>query len=184
MVNVEVHGNPKAADTHQVLILLEELSLKYDLVTEDPETSPFGGVVVKYGDRVLFGENAIMRYISQNNKDLGDFLIDIETEMWLEVGMTHFREIASRLCESLSERREEQEHVETQFHSLLEKYENRLSECNYIGGDSFTIADISHIPLLESLLRKGYKEKFRPYKNVYRWLKRVLKRESVEVITK
>ena len=178
MVNVEVHGNSSRSDTQKVLILLEELSLKYNIVTEDRETSPFGGLLVKYGDRDLFGRNTIMRYIAQNNLELSDLLGDIETDMWVEVESVYFAPLVSTILDTDDVSNE----LLGELEDLLKIYDSRLESHTFLGGDHFTLVDIAHIPLLQELLKKGYKEMFRKHKNIYKWLKRVIKRESVSYV--
>ena len=75
MVQVDVYGDARATCTQRVLILLEELDLKYDLKSVDlskgdhktpefMELQPFGKVpAIKYDDRVVFESRSILRKI-------------------------------------------------------------------------------------------------------------------------
>ena len=65
---------------------------------------------------------------------------------------------------------------------VLDVYEKRLETVPYIAGDEFSIADISHIPYTNLLLKCGYKSLYKDRPNVYRWLKRIIKRDSVQYI--
>ena len=81
MVQVDVYGDLRATCTQRVIVLLEELDLKYDVKQinlskgeqkskEFLELQPFGKVpVVKYDDRVLFESRSILRYIAKNNTE-------------------------------------------------------------------------------------------------------------------
>lgn len=204
MVNVEVYGDVKATCTQRVLILLEELNLKYsmkkvDLMKgeqKDPEylkLNPFGKVpAIEYGDRTLFESRSILRYIAKNNLEIEDLLGDTDSDLWLEVESQHFNPPASKIVYEkvfkkwFDETQKPDEDVLLESVKELEKvldiYEERLGNHNYISGDNYTIADISHIPYINQLLRCGYKELFKSRTNVYKWVKRIIKRENVQYV--
>ena len=71
-----------------------------------------------------------------------------------------------------------------ELEKVLDVYEKRLQNSTYIGGNDFSIADISHIPYTNHLLRCGFKELFKSRPNVYKWVKRIMKRGSVESVLK
>lgn len=196
MVQVTVYGHPNATCTQRVLILLEELELKYDFISVDLAENeqksashlamqPFGQVpVVKYGDKTLFESRSILRYISKNNrsKDV-DLLGDVFCDMWLEVESQNFNPPISKIVsENLFKSGPPDETVVNsalvELERVLDVYNERLSTQDYIGGASFSIADISHIPYSYALLRCGYKDVLKARPNVYNWLKRIMRRES------
>jgi glutathione S-transferase len=204
MVNVEVYGDFKAICTQRVLILLEELNLKYsvkkiDLMKgeqKEPEylkLNPFGKVpAIEYGDRTLFESRSILRYIAKNNVEIEDLLGDTDTDLWLEVESQHFNPPASKIVYEKvfkkwfdeTQKPDEDVLLESvkQLEKVLDIYEERLGNHNYISGDNYTIADISHIPYINQLLRCGYKELFKSRTNVYKWVKRIIKRENVQYV--
>jgi glutathione S-transferase len=202
MVQVNVYGDAKATCTQRVLILLEELSLKYDIQSIDlskgeqrgeefMKLQPFGKVpAVEYDDRVLFESRSILRYIAKNNNDINDLLGDADTDIWLEVESQNYNPHVSkivneRLFKKWRGEKPDQEVVENELKMLetvLDVYEKRLSEVSFIGGDQFSIADISHIPYTNYMLRCGYKELYKSRPNVYRWVKQIIKRSSVESV--
>jgi glutathione S-transferase len=204
MVNVEVYGDFKATCTQRVLILLEELNLKYsvkkvDLMKgeqKDPEylkLNPFGKVpAIEYGDRTLFESRSILRYIAKNNVEIEDLLGDTDTDLWLEVESQNFNPPASKIVYEKvfkkwfdeTQKPDEAVLLESvkQLEKVLDVYEERLGNHNYISGDNYTIADISHIPYINQLLRCGYKELFKSRTNVYKWVKRIIKRENVQYV--
>lgn len=204
MVNVEVYGDVKATCTQRVLILLEELNLKYsmkkvDLMKgeqKDPEylkLNPFGKVpAIEYGDRTLFESRSILRYIAKNNLEIEDLLGDTDTDLWLEVESQHFNPPASKIVYEKvfkkwfdeTQKPDEDVLLESvkQLEKVLDIYEERLGNHNYISGDNYTIADISHIPYINQLLRCGYKELFKSRTNLYKWVKRIIKRENVQYV--
>ena len=202
MVQVDVYGDARATCTQRVIVLLEELDLKYDIkhidlmkgeqkTKEFLELQPFGKVpVVKYDDRVLFESRSILRYISKNNTENKDLYGGTDVDIWLEAESQNYNPPASRIVyEKVFKKwrgeRADMEVVKASVEELkrvLDVYEKRLSSVPYIAGDEFSIADISHIPYTNLLLKCGYKSLYKDRPNVYRWIKRIIKRESVQYI--
>lgn len=206
MVKLVVYGSKIATCTQRVLILLEELQLKYDLREldlmkghhKDPrylQLQPFGKVpAVIYGDHKLFESRSILRYISKNNTDDIDLTLDdsVYVDMWLEVESQNFNPVISKyIYEKVFKKWKDPEAVidETvlsqaleEFIHVLDVYEKRLSESKYVGGDSFSIADISHVPYLHMFVNCGDENKkfLKKYPHVYKWYKRMLTRDSVK----
>ncbi len=197
MVQLTVYGHPKATCTQRVLILLEELELKYDFNEIDLSNGehkeeeylklqPFGKIpVVKYGERVLFESRSILRYIAKNNKDPVNLLGDVNCDIWLEAESQNFNPHASAIISEKVFKKQssgDEAVIKTNLVALekvLDVYEKRLSTQEYIGGDSYSIVDISHIPYAYMLLKSGFKEPFKTRPNVYNWLKRIMRREAV-----
>ena len=201
---MEVYGHPQAMCTQKVLILLEELNLKYDLKKVDLskneqkedeflKLNPFGKIpAVKYGSRTLFESRSILRYIAKNNIEVEDFLGDIEVDMWLESESQNYNPLVSRIIYEKvfkkiynPEEKSDENVIEKSVKELehvLDIYEKRLENVPYIGGEMFSIADISHIPYTNYMLRCGYKDLYKSRPNVYKWLKRIMKRDSVKSI--
>lgn len=204
MVEVVLYGDKRATCTQRILILLEELNLKYNFSNvelkkgehkspEFLELQPFGKVpAMTYGDRKLFESRCILRYIAKNNVDFEDLLGDTDIDLWLEVESQNFNPHASQIVyEKVFKKMSGQEadekviqHAVLELEKVLDVYENRLEKFDYIGGDNYSIADISHIPYTNHLLRCGFKELFKTRPNVYKWVKRIMKREAVENILK
>jgi glutathione S-transferase len=200
MVRVNVYGDIKATCTQRVLILLEELNLKYDLKTVDlskgeqrgeefMKLQPFGKVpAVEYDDRVLFESRSILRYIAKNNNDIEDLLGDVDTDIWLEVESQNYNPHVSKIVNERLFKKWRGEDCDKQLvqselkmlEGVLDVYERRLAQSTFIGGDQFSIADISHIPYTNYMLRCGYKELYKSRPNVYRWVKQIIKRPSVQ----
>jgi len=200
MVRVNVYGDVKATCTQRVLILLEEINLKYEVKSVDlgkgeqrgeefMKLQPFGKVpAVEYDERILFESRSILRYIAKNNNDIEDLLGDIDTDIWLEVESQNYNPHVSKIVnEKLFKKwkgeKPDPEVVQSELKMLegvLDVYEKRLSKSTFIGGDQFSIADISHIPYTNYMLRCGYKELYKSRPNVYRWVKQIIKRPSVK----
>lgn len=211
MVNVVVYGDTKALCTQRVLIMLEELNLKYELKKVDlskgeqrePEflkLNPFGKVpAIEYGDRTLFESRSILRYIAKNNLDIEDLLCSTDTDLWLEVESQQFNPPASKIIyEKVFKKMSEvpQDNPDKQgkpdqdiladsvksLERVLDVYETQLENNTYISGDTYSIADISHIPYINQLLKCGYKNIFKSRPNVYKWIKKIIKRETVQSV--
>lgn len=206
MVKLLVYGSKIATCTQRILILLEELSLKYDLREldlmkgqhKDPrylQLQPFGKVpAVIYGDHKLFESRTILRYIAKNNTDDLDLTLDdsVYVDMWLEVESQNFNPVISKYIyekvfkkwkdpEAVSDETILQQALE-EFRNVLNVYEQRLASSKYLGGNAFSIADISHIPYLYMFINCGEENKkfLKQYPHVYKWYKRMLMRESVK----
>lgn len=202
MVQLEVYGDPRSMCTQKILILLEELNLKYNLKSVDLskgehksdeflELNPFGKVpAVKYGSRDLFESRSILRYVAKNNVEIDDLLGGVDVDIWLESESQNYNPLVSKIIYEKvfkkvynKDEKPDEELVEKllkELEGVLDIYERRLEKVSYIGGDTFSIADISHIPYTNLMLRIGYKEMYKSRPNVYKWLKRIMKRDSVK----
>jgi glutathione S-transferase len=200
MVEVTLYGNKMTTCTQRILILLEELNLKYnfkniDLKKNEHKTEeflqlqPFGKVpAMTYGERKLFESRSILRYIAKNNIEFEDFLGDTEVDVWLEAESQNFNPLASKIVyekvfKKMWNKESDEKVVEEcvkELEKVLDIYEKRLENVPYIAGESYSIADISHIPYSNHLLRCGFKDLFKSRPNVYKWIKRIMKREAVE----
>ena len=202
MVELTVYGDAKATCTQRILILLEELELKYTLEKVDLakgeqkseeflKMNPFGKVpVVKYGDKVLFESRAIMRYIARNNAETVDLYPDVQADVWMEVESQTFNPSISKIVyEKMFKKwkgeKADDEIVEKcleELEGVLDIYEEQLQGKEYIGGDSFTIADIAHIPYAYYFLKAGYKSVLKQRPTVYSWLKKIVQRPVVKKV--
>ncbi len=201
MVELTVYGDSKATCTQRVLILLEELDLKYtlnqiNLANEEQKTEeylklqPFGKVpVVSYGDRMLFESRAILRYISKNNRfDDVNLFGDVNADIWLEVESQNFNPPVSRIVAERMFKKGEKANDDIisksleELEKVLDVYDKQLEDRDYIAGDNYTIADISHIPYAYCFLKCGYKSVLKARPNVYAWLKRIMLRPAVKLV--
>lgn len=208
MVKLVVYGNKIATCTQRVLILLEELNLKYELREldlmkghqKDPRyltLQPFGKVpAVVYGDYKLFESRSILRYIAKNNTDDTDLTLNESpyVDMWLEVESQNFNPpISKYIYEKVFKKWKDPESVSDEtilsqaldeLSAVFDVYEKRLEESKYIGGASFSIADISHIPYLHMFVNIGEENKkfVKKYPHVYKWYKRMLMKDSVKEV--
>jgi glutathione S-transferase len=194
MVMLNVYGDAKSTCTQRVVILLEELELKYKFNSvelkngehKDKEflkKQPFGKVpVVEYGDKTLFESRTILKYISKNNRDILDLVKNVYVDMWLEVEGQNFHPYISAIVLEKVFKKEKSEEVEVALKNLeevLDVYNEVLRDREYIAGEDYSIADISHIPYAYYFLKAGYKDVLKKRENVYNWLKRIMRRPAV-----
>ena len=208
MVKLTLYGNKSTTCTQRVTILLKELELKYDFVDVDLtkneqmtkeylELNPFGNVpVIKYDTYTIFESRTILRYIAKNNHDYKDLTLDdsIYVDNWLEVESQTMNPIINKIVhEKLLKKIKDPEAVIDEelikkeiehLKKVLSIYEKRLSSSNYIGGDYFSIADISNIPHINNFVKCGYKYVLKEFPITYKWIKKIMSRESVRIVLK
>jgi glutathione S-transferase len=94
--------------------------------------------------------------------------------LWSEVESQHFDQVARKLDWELGIKplfeipldTKIVEEIEAKMDSILDVYERRLSESKYLGGESFTLVDLHHLPSLYYLMKSQIIKKLfesRPY---------------------
>ena len=203
MVKLTLYGSKMATCTQRVLILLEELELKYDFINIDLmkdeqknnsflKMNPFGRVpAVEYDTYNIFESRTILRYISKNNNDYKDLTLDdsVHVDMWLEAESQNMSPVISKIVyEKLFKKWKDPKAVIDEIliskemdnlRKVLDVYEYRLSNSKYIGGDEFSIADISNIPYIHAFVKCGYKSVLKEFPSTYKWIKKIMLRNSV-----
>ena len=204
MVKLIVYGNKISTCTQRILILLEELQLKYDFIDIDIlnekqksesflKLNPFGKVpVIQYGEHIIFESRSILRYIAKNNTDDSDLTLNenVDVDVWLETESQNFNQPMSKIIyekffAKLLKKDTDETIVEKELHKLLlifAIYEQQLSKHKYIASDEYSIADISHIPCINYFIKCGYKSILKEFPHVYKWAKRLLSRDSTKTI--
>ncbi|KAJ0052732.1 hypothetical protein Pint_01379 [Pistacia integerrima] len=201
---VKVYG-PAYASPKRVMVCLAEKGIEFETVTVDlikgehrnPEylkLQPFGALpVIQDGDYTLYESRAIIRYYAEKYKSQGTDLLGktIEergvVEQWLEVEAHNFHPpiydmtvhilFASKLGFPSDEKLIKES--EEKLGKVLDIYEKRLSESKYLGGDFFSLADLSHLPFTQYLVGPMGKEyMIRDRKNVSRWWNEISNRPS------
>lgn len=205
MAAIKVHGAAYSTAAMRVLATLHEKDLDYELLHVDmlsgqhkkePYVSynPFGQVpAFEDGDLKLFESRAITRYISQQYADMGTALGFADpkkqavSNLWIEVEAHHFDPNAQKLNFELSVKPKilgletDQAVVaeyEPKFEKVLDVYEERLSVAKYLGGDSFTLADLHHLPTVQYLLGTSAKRLFESRPRVNAWVADITSRPS------
>ncbi|XP_028548704.1 glutathione S-transferase F12-like [Dendrobium catenatum] len=143
---------------------------------------------------------AICRHIvdkfkNQGNKDLmGEGVLERALiEQWLETEshkfdppsseLVFFLAVAPSLPEPELPPTSAIEESKKKLEKVLEVYDHRLADNQFLTGSKFTLADLFHLPNTEQLMRiDETRNLFERHGNVSRWWKDVSKRESWEKV--
>ncbi|XP_043688641.1 glutathione S-transferase F9-like [Telopea speciosissima] len=193
---VKVIGAPYASCTRRVLACLIEKEVEFQIIPIDilkgeqksPEflkLQPFGVVpVVQDGDYTLYESRAILRYYAEKYKSQGTDLLGktLEergvVEQWLEIeGQNYHPPIYNLIVQLLFHPKlgapvddKVVKESEEKLEKVLDIYEERLSKNKYLGGDFFSLADLSHLPFTHYLVNdigKGYMIRNRKHVNAW-----------------
>jgi len=186
---------PQSTCTMRILMLLNELNVKYELVPVDLskgehktpeflERQPFGKIPAMEDDGFrLFESRAIMRYIARKyGKDSNLYGTNINeqstVDTWIESDCNNFNgPISGIVYETVFKKMYGKTTDETvlaekltQFDAVLDVYERILSTRPYLTGDHMTIADMSHVPYMYYMIEMAkLKEPFERHPHVYKW---------------
>ncbi|XP_076920468.1 glutathione S-transferase-like [Bidens hawaiensis] len=199
-----LHGTVGSPATFRALAALYEKDLHVDFVpvslankeNKSPHflsLNPFGQVpVFEHGDLKLFESRAITKYVAEAFADKGTSLVfkdpmksAIQT-VWMEVEAQKFDPASSKLGWELFFKplfgMTTDEAVVAEFEKKLEPvldvYEQRLAESKYLGGDSFTLADLHHLPNTYLLMGTKVKSLFDARPHVSAWVSDILSRPA------
>ncbi|XP_073001826.1 glutathione S-transferase F11-like [Typha latifolia] len=207
MVGLKVFGQPASTDVARVLTCLFEKNLDFQLVRTDtfkgehkvPEflrlQDPSGQVTFKDGKQTYVDSREICRLICSKYGDMGNkelfgtgALERASIEQWLQAEAMNFDPLSSELVFHLAFAKPlgimpDQAKIERNAKKLsvvLDVYERRLAENDYLAGDEFTLADLSHLPNSHYLITKTERghELFASRKNVQRWWRAISTRSS------
>lgn len=203
---IKVHGAAMSTATLRVVATVNEKELEYEFVAVDMKSgahkhpdflalNPFGQVpALEDGDVKLFESRAITRYLAYAYENKGTPLLNkegkhmAELAVWLEVEAHQFDPVASKLGWELVYKKmfgmetdaavvEEQE---AKLTKVLDVYEARLSKTKYLAGETFTLADLHHMPTLHFVMGTQVKKLFEERPHVCAWAKDILARPSWE----
>ncbi|KAL9381437.1 hypothetical protein Peur_027094 [Populus x canadensis] len=178
---VKVYGPAMAVCPQRVMACLLEKGVEFDLVYVDLDSGeqklpefllkqPFGQVpVVEDGDFKLFESRAIIRYYAAKYEDRGPNLLGNTLEekalvdQWLEIEAHNFNDLVFNIVFQVVilpriGQQGDSELVRTyeeKLEKVLDVYEKRLSKSKYLAGDSFTLADLSHLPATRYLVNEA-----------------------------
>ncbi|OIT20370.1 PREDICTED: glutathione S-transferase PARB [Nicotiana attenuata] len=201
---IKVHGSPMSTATMRVAACLIEKELDFEFVSVDMASgehkkhpylslNPFGQVpAFEDGDLKLFESRAITQYIAHVYADNGYQLILQDPKkmpimsVWMEVEGQKFEPPASKLTWELGIKPiigmttddAAVKESEAQLSKVLDIYETRLAESKYLGGDSFTLVDLHHIPNIYYLMSSKVKEVFDSRPRVSAWCADILARPA------
>ncbi|KAF4399887.1 glutathione S-transferase F11 [Cannabis sativa] len=202
---VKVYGSLRSACTQRVLACFHEKGIEYEIVHVDLQTAqhkqpqflllqPFGQVpVIEEGEFRLFESRAIIRYYAAKYADHGADLLGATTEeraivdQWVEVESNNFNDIVYTLVlqililPSMGKKGNLAlvHDCEKKMAKVLDVYEERLGKSNYLGGDAFSLADLSHLPGIRYLVNEVNMEHLvSERKNVKAWWESISNRPA------
>ncbi|KAL2945437.1 Glutathione S-transferase [Bienertia sinuspersici] len=185
-MGVKVHGSPVSTATLRVVAAVHEKELDHEFVNVDMKSgahkqepfislNPFGQVpALEDGDAKLFESRAITRYLAYTYENKGTPLIYksgkemADLAVWMEVEAHQFDPVASKLAWELVYKGmfglqtddAAVEENEAKLVKVLDIYEARLANSKYLAGDSFTLADLHHLPTLHYVMGTKVKKLF------------------------
>ncbi|XP_043715205.1 glutathione S-transferase F12 [Telopea speciosissima] len=208
---VKVYGPAMAVCPQRVMVCLLEKGVEFELIHVDldafeqkrPEflaRQPFGQVpVIEDGDFRLFESRAIIRYIASKYANRGPNLLGNTHEeralvdQWIEVEAHNFNDLVFTSALQLLILPRLGQHgdltlvdsCKKKLEEVFDVYEKRLLETNYLAGESFTLADLSHLPGIQLMMDKlGMSHLVRGRKNVMAWWEDISNRTSWKKVMK
>ncbi|KAG1362710.1 glutathione S-transferase F11 [Cocos nucifera] len=205
MVALKVFGQPASTDVARVLTCLFEKNLDFQLIRTDtfkeerevPEFLRLEAIDIQRqcGSFILLDSREICRHISEKYPDRGNktlfgtgVLEKASIEQWLQAEALMFDPPSSTLVFQLAfatplglhPDQSSIERNEKKLANVLDIYERRLEENEYLAGDEFTLADLSHLPNAHNLVTKTQRGRklFTSRKNVERWWNAISARPS------
>jgi len=205
MAPIKVHGSPLSTATQRVVACLYEKELEFEFVPVNMGTgdhkkepfiskNPFGQVpVFEDGDLTLFESRAITQYIAHTYADKGTQLLKMEDSkkmavmsVWMEVEAHQFDRSTGKLAFEvvfkpmfgMTTDPAAVAEEEAKLNKILDVYEARLAQSKYIGGDSYSLADMHHLPNMGYLMETSYKSYFESRPHVNAWSKDILARPA------
>lgn len=179
MASVQVFGSPASTEVARVLACLFEKEVEFQLIRTDTyrgkqrrpdylKLQPLGeSLTYEDGKNTLVDSRAICQHIAdtfaeQGNKDLlgRGTLERASIEQWLRTESQIFDPPSSTLVfylafaptQDIEMNSEEVKKSKKELEKVLDIYEKRLGDTNYLAGDKFTLADLAHIPNTHRLM--------------------------------
>ncbi|XP_068658962.1 glutathione S-transferase PARB-like [Aristolochia californica] len=205
MARLKVYGSVISTNTLRVVVCLFEKGLDFEFVPinlADGEQkkeyflnnlNPFGQVpVFEDGDLKLFESRGITKYIVHEYANKGTELIERENKKmavvgtWMEAEAHQFESPSTNLAWELAFKpmfgMTTDEAVvaaeDAKLSKVLDVYEKRLGQSKYLGGDTFTLADLHHAPNLHFLMGTIAKDLVKTRPCVSAWCDELLARPS------
>ncbi|MFS7930924.1 putative glutathione transferase [Helianthus anomalus] len=197
---LKLYGTVASDATQRVQACLYEKEAHFEFITVNTAAgehktprflarNPFGELpALEDGDVTLFESRAITQYIANKYDGRGTDLImkdpiklAIQT-VWMDTENQRFDQPFSKLIEAALEGNEggnkDVREYERKLESVLDVYEQRLKESKYLGGDSFTLADLQHLPGMHYLRSTKAKGWFQGRPHVRAWAADILSRPA------
>ncbi|KAB1214006.1 Glutathione S-transferase F13 [Morella rubra] len=207
---IKVHGIALSTCTARVLLCLHEKGLDYELLPVDLASgahkqhpylslNPFGQVpALQDGEVSLFESRAINRYLARKHKDIGTDLLRSSSlsesalvDTWMEVEAQRFycpigTVIHQIFVNPLRGIAPDEQVIEAEMNKLgkvLDVYEERLSKSKYLAGESYSLADLHHIPILVYFMRTAKADAITSRPHVSAWWDDISSRPTTVEVT-
>ncbi|XVF21930.1 hypothetical protein REPUB_Repub12eG0131400 [Reevesia pubescens] len=200
MKNRKVYGSLNSPATLKVVACLFEHDLDFEFVPIDLQAgehnkkpflsmNPFGQVpVYEDGDVKQFESRAIIRSMAHQYGKKGEEPIYWDSRQqavvanWVDVEDHHFEPPALKLIselvlkpkKGLTPDEETIAEAEAKLAKVLDVYEARLSKFKYLASDKYTIADLIHLPNIQTLMGTKAKNLFDSRPRLSAWCAEIL----------
>ncbi|AAF02872.1 Similar to glutathione S-transferases [Arabidopsis thaliana] len=201
----KIYGYPYSTNTRRVLAVLHEKGLSYDPITvnliagdqKKPSflaINPFGQVPVFLdGGLKLTESRAISEYIATVHKSRGTQLLNYKSyktmgtqRMWMAIESFEFDPLTSTLTweqsikpmYGLKTDYKVVNETEAKLEKVLDIYEERLKNSSFLASNSFTMADLYHLPNIQYLMDTHTKRMFVNRPSVRRWVAEITARPA------
>ncbi|KAG2260471.1 hypothetical protein Bca52824_079765 [Brassica carinata] len=201
----KVYGNPFSTSTRRVLAVLLEKGLSYESITVDLKSgehktesflslNPFGQIPVFVDGNIKLHESrAITQYIAYVHSASGTQLLYLQSHetmailtVWMEIEAHQFDPFASKLTweqaikpiYGLETDQEVVKENEANLEKVLDVYEKRLGKYRFLACNTFTLADLHHLPNIQYLLGTPTKRLFEDRPKVRKWVGEITGREA------
>jgi glutathione S-transferase len=209
-MTVVVHGAAYSTCTQRLLTTLAELNVEdYKLESVDLskgahkspaflKLQPFGQVpAMQDGDITIFESRAIARYLAEKYAGQGTALLGTTPKekalvnQWWEVESQNFNPAASQIvyqkvfapmfgapCDEAVVAAQT-----AKLEKVLDVYEAHLAKSKFLAGDSFTLADLSHLPYTNMLVNAaGKADLFTSRPHVSAWWTAISQRPTFQKV--
>ncbi|XP_010501920.1 PREDICTED: LOW QUALITY PROTEIN: glutathione S-transferase F14-like [Camelina sativa] len=156
--------------------------------------NPFGEVLVlEDGDLKLSESKAIMPYLAEQYKDSGTSLLPDDPKKRAMVGMCMevdnnqvlpyialalIKQLIIKLYQGLATDVTSVQENKEKLSEILNIYETRLGESPYLAGESFTLVDLHHLPLMLNAEEEELKNLIYSRPNVAAWVEKMKSRPA------
>ncbi|CAA7056149.1 unnamed protein product [Microthlaspi erraticum] len=203
--NYIIYGFPYSTNTWRALAVLNEKGLPYTRIKVDLRSgeqkkqpflsiNPFGQVpVLKDGEFKLAESRAISEYLETAHRSSGSQLLDHESyktmgtqKMWIYIESFKFDppstilnyEQAIKPLMGLKTDYKLVNETVPKLEKVLDVYEERLKNSSFLAGESFTLADLYHLPNIQNLMGTPSKILFETRPSVHRWVANITARPA------
>ncbi|KAK0517595.1 hypothetical protein Tsubulata_939797 [Turnera subulata] len=197
MESIKVHGSTRSSAMRRVLACLHEKELDFESVPIDSiggehkkepylSLNPFGLMpAFEEGDLKMFESRAITNYVANVYADKGSQLVYTSGKelaamlVWMEVEAHQYDPVASKLFREhllkplvlgLPTDSAVVDECEAKLGKVFDVYEARLAQTKYLAGDSFTLADLHHLPTISYLMQTPSKKLIDSRPHVSAWV--------------